>query len=172
MPRIFIGVGSNIEPLVHIPAALEELRTRGVAVDASSRFYRTEAIGSRGQPPYANGVWRAHCTVAPHELRAVLREVEGSLGRVRSSDKYAPRQIDLDILLYGDLVTTGGEIELPDPQILERDFLVQCLLEIEPELKLPGDPLRLADKEIAHGSSFEEYRDITIRVRQRLEKEG
>lgn len=171
MPRIFIGVGSNIEPLVHIPAALVELLARGVVVDASSRFYRTEAIGRPEQPPYANGVWCGRCSIDPHELRAVLRGVEGRLGRVRSPDKYAPRQIDLDTLLYGDLILADGEIELPDPQILERPFLVRCLLEIEPDLKLPGESRPLADIEIAGSSSFEEYRDITLRVRQQLENE-
>lgn len=171
MPRVYIGVGSNIEPLAHIPAALDELLACGMTVDASSRFYRTEAIGGGGQPSYANGVWRAHCVIEPHELRSVLRDIEARLGRVRSSDKYAPRPIDLDTLLYDDLVIADGELTIPDPQILERAFLVRCLLEIDPQLRLPGHSGPLADADIVQPSSFEEYPEITLRVNQRLENE-
>jgi len=81
----------------------------------------------------------------PRSLKqSVLRDIEDRLGRVRGSDKYAPRPIDLDLLLYRDCVNDEADLKIPDPEILLRPFLYEGLLELNPDIVLPstGRPLR------------------------------
>ncbi len=154
MSRVYIALGSNIEPRLHIAKALE-LLSATVSIGAVSTFYWTEAIGRPEQGDYLNGVICVETGVAPHELKSVtLRGIEAELGRVRSTDKYAARTIDLDVLVYADLVLAEEGFVLPDPDVLERPFLACGLLELEPSLKWPGsgrllkeciDPIAFAD---------------------------
>lgn len=140
---VFLAVGSNIEPEEHIPAALRRLG-RSERVTGISTFYCTAAIGRPEQPAFLNGVWRIETTTAPRALKFdVLRSIEAELGRIRDRDKYAPRTIDLDILLYGDLVMVEADLRIPDPDLRSRPFLAVPLLELVPNLVLPdtGEPL-------------------------------
>lgn len=143
MTTAFIGIGSNVAPEANIPHAFSLLSER-VRVSGSSRFYTTEAIGRPEQAPYANGVWRVESELGPRELKLLLREIETSLGRQRSPDKYAPRCIDLDLILYGDEVIREDDLSLPSPDILKRPFVALPLLEIDPGLVMPdsGRPLK------------------------------
>lgn len=172
MTTVYIGVGSNIEPLDNITAALDLLRDGGTGIVASSRFYRTAAIGRPEQEAYANGVWRARCGLPPRELRTVLRRIERQLGRIRTEDKFAPRSIDLDILLFGELLIEDAELRVPDPHILERPFLSKCLLELDPDIRMPDSGFRLAELARADWTTLEEYSEITQTIRQKLESEG
>ncbi len=152
--RAFIAVGSNIDAERNVAAALELLGRR-VRIVAVSRFYRTPALGAPGSPDFLNGVVEIETELTPRELkRLVLIEVENELGRERAADKNAPRTIDLDLALHGDLVCSEEGLLLPAPEILERAFVVLPLLELEPELVLPGTgrPLR----ELAAGLSSSE----------------
>lgn len=169
MTAVYLGVGSNILPARHIPAAFEALSDEGLEVTASSRFYRTAPIGRPEQASYANGVWRIECPVGPFELRSRLKLVEERLGRERNDDKYAARTIDLDILLFGDAIVDEGGFVLPDPHILEREFLSAGLLEIEPEIEIPGmaEPLRSMVGQPVR--NLAEYPEITAIVRKKLE---
>ncbi|MDI9431646.1 MAG: 2-amino-4-hydroxy-6-hydroxymethyldihydropteridine diphosphokinase [Planctomycetota bacterium] len=116
-PIAFVGVGSNVEPERNIVAALERLRDK-THVTGSSTFYRTEPIGRPDQPWFINGVWRIDTTLSPTQICGeLLRPIEEALGRRRCDDKFAPRTIDLDLLLYDDLVIDG----LPHPD-LARPF--------------------------------------------------
>jgi 2-amino-4-hydroxy-6-hydroxymethyldihydropteridine diphosphokinase len=139
----YIAVGSNVESEKNIPRALERLRRR-VRVTASSSFSRTAPVGPADQPPFLNGVWKIVTTASPRSLKyEVLRSIETELGRHRTEDRYAPRPIDLDILLFGDAVIDEPDLRIPDPDILERPFLAGALLELDPDLVLPdrGKPL-------------------------------
>jgi 2-amino-4-hydroxy-6-hydroxymethyldihydropteridine diphosphokinase len=121
----FIGVGSNVEPERNIVAALERLRDM-THVTGSSAFYRTEPIGRPDQPWFINGVWRIDTTLNPTQIRSeLLRPIEEALGRRRCDDKFALRTIDLDLLLYDDLVTDG----LPHAD-LTRPFVCVPLREL------------------------------------------
>lgn len=132
MPRVFIGIGSNIDPDTNVPRAIKLLR-RDVHILAISTFYRTEAIGRSDQPPFYNGVVSIETDLSPTELKhCVLRRIEEELGRVRTDDKCAPRTIDLDILLYDMLA------ESVDSDIEKRAFLAIPLYELAPDLVLPG----------------------------------
>ena len=162
---VFIGVGSNIEPARHVAAALVAIRSIG-RVDGLSTCYWTEALGPDGDPArgssapadgrldparssgaraqrYLNAVWRARTCLTAPDLRSELRQIEARLGRRRTGDRYAPRTIDLDLLLYGDRVIDEPGLRIPDPDIRRRPFLAYPLLELDPRLVLPdtSEPL-------------------------------
>jgi 2-amino-4-hydroxy-6-hydroxymethyldihydropteridine diphosphokinase len=152
--RAFIAVGSNIEAERNVAAALE-LLGRSVRIVAVSRFYWTPALGAPGSPDFLNGVVEIETELEPRELkRRVLLELEDELGRERGAEKFAPRTIDLDLVLHGDVVCNEEGLVLPAPEILERPFIALPLLELEPALVLPGvdRPLR----ELAAGLSSSE----------------
>ncbi len=156
MARAFVSVGSNIDPEANIEKALRRL-SRDVEVVGVSTFYRSEPVGPPGQPPFLNGVVEVRTELPPRELKfAALRRIEGELGRVRTTDKYAPRPIDLDLLIYDECVTASEELTLPDPDITSRPFLAVPLGELAPDLVLPGDGRtmgELAAQHADHGMS-------------------
>ena len=118
---------------------------RRCRVVAISTFYRTEAIPPT-QPPFIDGVVALETDLSPRELKlGVLREIEERLGRVRTSDRNAPRPIDCDLLLLGDRVVREPDLVLPSPDVLERSFVAQALLELDRSLTLPGSRTTLAD---------------------------
>ncbi len=125
----FIGVGSNIDPRHNIPAALRLLQAH-VRVTQCSTFFRTRAIGRSDQPDFFNGVWQIETLLEPEQLKAsLLPRVEDGLGRTRTSDKFDPRTIDLDLLLYNDLVVRTDHIMLPHPD-LGRPFVFLPVIEL------------------------------------------
>lgn len=129
--RAFISVGSNIDPARNIVRALK-LLARRVDVCGISTFHRTEPIGPAGQPPFVNGVCCIRTDMPPGALKyEVLRAVEVATGRLRTADPYAPRPIDLDLVLYGETIVDESE--------LSRPFVLAGLAELEPNLRLPGE---------------------------------
>jgi 2-amino-4-hydroxy-6-hydroxymethyldihydropteridine diphosphokinase len=159
---VYIGLGSNISPEANIARALE-LLSREVRLGALSTFYRTEPVGPAGQPPFVNGVAQVSTELPPRPLKfEVLRGIEDRMGRRRGPDRYAPRTIDLDVLLHGDMVVNEPGMVLPDPDLRTRPFLAAALLELAPGLVLPvsgwpGEPLadfsrRLQERFIRHES--------------------
>ena len=146
------------------------LLAESVRIVAVSTFYRTEAEGRGGQPPFYNGVVAVATEMPPGELkRSVLRKIEEELGRRRSEDKYAARTIDLDILIYDDLAVCEGDLVIPDPQIGERAFLVVPLAELAPDLVLGGTGLRLGEMAAAHaGHKMEPLREYTELLRRSI----
>lgn len=132
----FVAVGSNIEPEKHVPLALDRLR-KTASVLASSTFYQTAPLGRPDQPPFINGVWLLDTSLAPRPLReTVLLPIEAQLGRIRSEDKYAPRPMDLDLVLYNAWECHEPDLRLPHPD-LERPFINQPVREL---LKLDWIP--------------------------------
>ncbi len=139
-----VGIGSNIAPETNIPAALELLAGHGPIL-ALSTFYWTPPLGGPGQPEYLNGVCVTETSRSPRELKfGVLRSIEQRLRRDRSAGKWAPRTIDLDLLLYGDRAVEEPDLVIPDPDIRSRPFLALSLLEVAPELIMPDTGLPLA----------------------------
>ena len=165
-PRAFIAVGSNVDAERNVTDALE-LLGRHLRIVAVSSFYLTPALGPAGRPDFLNGVVEIETELKPLELkRQVLLEVEDALGRERDDDRNAPRTIDLDLVLYGDLVSDEAGIALPAPEILERAFVALPLLELDQNLVLPGtiSPLR----ELARGLSSEQMEPAELfNARQR-----
>ncbi len=141
--RVFIGVGSSVAPDTHVTRALERLDDAAALV-AVSTFYRTAALERPGDPPFVNGVVEVADGMPPGDLKALLRGIEQTAGRRRGDDPFAPREIDLDLLLYGDAVSSAPGLRLPHPDVSTRRFVALPLLELAPGLLLPGSGLQLA----------------------------
>lgn len=136
MARVHVAVGSNISPHENVPEGLRRLHDRS-PITTASPFYRTPAIGRPDQDDYLNGVVVLETDASPRELRATLDEVESLQGRVRTPDRYAPRTLDLDPLLWG-----GAPFDdAAKKEILERPFLMRCLLDLDPLATVDGIPL-------------------------------
>jgi 2-amino-4-hydroxy-6-hydroxymethyldihydropteridine diphosphokinase len=165
----YIAVGSNIRPEENIPAALDRLR-RAVRVTASSTFYRTAALDRPGDPDFLNGVWRIETELPACALKFdVLRRIEDALGRTRGADRYAPRTIDLDLLLHGEAVIAEPGLRIPDPDIRARVFLAVPLLELAPALVLPDTGESLASLPVARaGSGLTPDVSLTELLRKRI----
>jgi 2-amino-4-hydroxy-6-hydroxymethyldihydropteridine diphosphokinase len=128
-----IALGSNLgDRRDNLTRALEELRDAGVTLGRRSAFYETTPVGGPpGQQPYLNAVQEIDTTLSPRDLLALLLAIEERLGRVRTV-KDAPRTVDLDLLLYGDLVLDEPDLTLPHPRMHERLFVLEPLAEIAP----------------------------------------
>lgn len=158
MPEALVGLGSNVAPDRHLPAAVRLLAER-LEVRGLSSAWATPPVGPAGQPPFLNAAVLVATELAPHVLKAgVLREVERSLGRVRTRDRFAPRQIDLDLVLYpaggGDPEAEpgrAGELVL-DPDLRHEVHLAVPAAELLPDWVHPatGETLaRLAERLVA-----------------------
>lgn len=133
MARAFVSVGSNIDPGTHVREALTLIAARA-HLAAISTVYLTDAIGRPEQDAYYNCVVEIETALPPSDVkRTLLRPIESELGRVRTTDKYAPRTIDLDLIAYDDLVLNEDGLHLPDPEIAVRPFLAQPLAELAPD---------------------------------------
>jgi 2-amino-4-hydroxy-6-hydroxymethyldihydropteridine diphosphokinase len=140
-----LGVGSNIEPERNITDALARLSKR-VDIKGISTFYKTTPILRKDQDDYLNGVWKISTSMLPEELKFdVLRKIEKELHRNRESDKYASRTIDLDLLLYGDMVIHEENLTIPDSDICKRSFIAFPLSELNPDLIMPDTKKPLTD---------------------------
>jgi len=138
MPRVFIGIGSNVNPEANLRKSLWRLSLR-VRLLAVSTVYRTRPEGGRPQPDYLDCVAEAETALSPAQLKhGVLHRIENELGRTRGSDSYASRTCDLDLLLYGDTALRTAEVIVPDPNLTERPYLVAGVLELAPDATLPG----------------------------------
>lgn len=138
MTEAYISLGSNIEPETNMLRAVESL-SRLVRITGISTVYLTPPVGGMDQPDFLNCVIRAETDISPRELKfRVLRSVEVGLGRVRTRNRYASRTIDLDLLIYGDMVLSSPGLRLPDPDIFRRPFLAEPVRELSPGLTIPG----------------------------------
>ncbi len=130
----FIALGSNIEPEYHLPEASRHLHSLG-RMESVSFAYQSKPIGAREQPDFLNAAVLISVNDEPEVLRTMLREIETSLGRIRTEDKYASRTIDLDLVLLGDRVEP--KLHLPDPDILTREHLAIPLAELDADFCHP-----------------------------------
>lgn len=157
MNRIFVLLGSNIEKERNLPAAAR-LLTECCQVTAFSRVFETEPVGLEEQPHFLNAgaLVESHLS-APAFRERVLSRIERELGRVRTSDKNAPRTIDADIILFGQAVFDLDEDHhIPDPDLIRFPHVAVPISELAPEMPHPesGEPLariaaRLASDEQA-----------------------
>ncbi len=135
--RAFLGLGSNAGDRARMLASALELLTGGdLHVTRRSRVYETPPWGKIDQPPFLNQVVEVETTLPPHELLARCQSVEQTLGRVRT-ERWGPRTIDVDILLYGDLVLEAPDLVVPHAEMRRRAFVLVPLAEIAPGLRLP-----------------------------------
>ena len=139
MTVAYVGLGANLgareETLRRALGLLTE--ADGVTVLAVSQLRETEPVGGVDQPPFLNGAVALETTRTARELLDLLLAIEASLGRIRE-ERWGPRTIDLDLLVYGDEVVDEPGLRVPHPHLYERRFALEPLAELAPELKVPG----------------------------------
>ncbi len=135
MAKVYVSVGSNINREHNVAQAIADLRLAyGELVQ--SRTYETQAVGFEGDPFY-NLVVGFDTSETPQAVASRLRDIEDANGRDRSSGKFSSRSLDLDLLLYDDLVLEEDGLHLPRREILEYAFVLKPLAEIAGEMKHP-----------------------------------
>jgi len=146
MTRAYVGLGANLgdrEEMLRL--ALERLAAEpSVELVAVSTLRETEPEDFLDQPRFLNGAAALETDLSPRQLLARLQLIECELGRRRAGPRFGPRVIDLDLLLYGSLVMSEPELELPHPRLHRRRFALEPLAELEPDLEIPGrGPVRV-----------------------------
>lgn len=139
MIRAYVALGANLgDPLVTVRAAIDDLRrvARSTLV-AVSPLYRTAPVGLANQPDFINGVAVLDTLLSPDALLQALFAIEAQHGRTRAFH-HAPRTLDLDLLLYGDLTRHDPHLILPHPRMHERAFVLMPLADLAPQLHIPG----------------------------------
>jgi 2-amino-4-hydroxy-6-hydroxymethyldihydropteridine diphosphokinase len=143
--RGYLGLGANEgDRLASLRAARDALPSHGVDVVASSSVYETEPQGEvEDQADFLNACLAVETSLGPEELLDACKAVERELGRVPGGPRHGPRPIDVDLLLLDGLERRTERLTLPHPEIRARRFVLEPLLELDPELTLP-DGIRLA----------------------------
>ena len=138
--RAFVGIGSNLgdreATIRRAVALLDEID--GIEVVAMSALQETEPWGPVEQPAFVNGAVAVETVLEPPELLAALLDVERLLGRVRTGERWGPRTIDLDLLLYGERVVDEPGLAVPHPRLHERRFALEPLADLAPDAVVPG----------------------------------
>lgn len=137
--KVFIGIGSNEgDRLALISQAVRALGAAdGIRVVQMATISETEPLGPP-QGPYLNTVVELETALPPRELLAVLQTIERRLGRAPSAVRWAPRPIDLDLLLYQDQVIHDERLVIPHPRMHERRFVLEPLAQLAPDLRHPA----------------------------------
>ena len=136
---MFIGVGSNEgERLQHISNAVRAVGalTR-VRLCRMATITETEPMGGPPQPPYLNTVIEIETALSPRELLTALKQIERHVGRKPSAERWAPRPIDLDVLLYDDRVIDEPGLRIPHERMHERRFVLEPLAQLAPDVIHP-----------------------------------
>lgn len=141
----YLGLGSNIEPREqNIYRALRELSKRqGISLSHFSSIYETGAVSFLEQPDFLNAVCEIGTTLPPAKLLAAIQEIEKAMGRKREVF-WGPRIIDIDILLYSDIVMAEDDLVIPHSLMAERSFVIAPLAEIAPQVRHPVLNLSIA----------------------------
>ena len=141
----YIGLGSNLDdPVRQVCAAVQMLNEIAeTRVVARSSLYRSAPFGPVAQPEFVNAVARLETRQAPYDLLQQLQSIERRIGRM-PGERWGPRRIDLDLLVYGDELIDEDGLKVPHPGIAERNFVLLPLGEVAPDLIIPGLG-RLAD---------------------------
>jgi 2-amino-4-hydroxy-6-hydroxymethyldihydropteridine diphosphokinase len=135
---VYIALGSNIgDRAENLRQAREQIAVPDLRVLRASSIYETAPRDVKDQPWFLNQVIECETDLFPRQLLARLQKIEKSMGRKRRIAK-GPREIDLDILFFGDAVVKAPELEIPHPRIAERRFVLEPLAELAPEKKHPG----------------------------------
>ena len=135
----YIGLGSNLDnPESQVKTAIEALAGLSqIRLQDHSSLYRSAPMGPQDQPDYVNAVAKLSTGLEPEALLDKLQGIERAQGRVRAQ-RWGPRTLDLDILLYGQCVLATERLKIPHPGIAERSFVLYPLAEISGQLEIPG----------------------------------
>lgn len=151
MEKVVISLGANLgNRLENLNSARQAITERIGSVEACSKLYETKALLKPGAPlefdkPYLNACLLVLTEMEPFKLLGQLKEIELELGRVPSRTRWAPRPIDLDIILYGEKLLESESLEIPHPEISNRDFILQGICEIDSDLTCPKSGLAYSE---------------------------
>lgn len=139
--KVYVGLGSNVgDRLENLKRAVASMRSRGLNVLATSSVYETDPVGPP-QPDFLNAAVEIESDLEAGEIVALLKEIEAANGR-QKTERWGPREIDLDLLLLDGQVISEGGITVPHPELTNRPFVLVPVLELDPDLELPsGEPL-------------------------------
>jgi 2-amino-4-hydroxy-6-hydroxymethyldihydropteridine diphosphokinase len=140
MPVAYVGLGSNLaDPRVQIERALQNLaRMPQSRLLQRSRLYCSAPWGVLDQPDFVNAAAALETGLPPRELMRSMLAIEREAGRDRSGERWGPRVLDLDLLLYDELALDEPALRVPHPHLHERAFVLLPLAEIAPHLEVPG----------------------------------
>ena len=140
MPKSYIGLGSNLDnPELQLKSALAALNDiPETSLVQYSSLYRSRPLGPDNQPDFINAVALLTSDLTAMELLGRLHKIEDRQGRVRAGQRWGPRTLDLDILLYGDEIIDEDGLIVPHPGIRHRNFVLMPLLELDPGIEIPG----------------------------------
>ncbi|AJA45775.1 2-amino-4-hydroxy-6-hydroxymethyldihydropteridine diphosphokinase [Frischella perrara] len=146
MAIVYVALGANLgDPLQQAEnaiAAIEQIPQTSVI--KISPFYRSKPLGPQDQPDYLNAVIKIISELSPLALLKALQTIELNLGRVRKANRWGPRTLDLDILLYDNQVIQSEELTIPHYDMYNREFVLYPLFDIAPDLILPNQvPLKI-----------------------------
>ena len=135
----YIGIGSNqAQPIEQAKQAIAALNNiKGTTVLDCSSLYCSAPMGPQDQPDYINAVAKLKTSLSAFELLEALQAIEQNQGRVRKENRWGPRTLDLDIILYSDHVIDNERLTIPHYGMKEREFVLYPLYEIAPKLQLP-----------------------------------
>lgn len=140
MTRVYIALGSNLaNPLHQVQSALNALaELPQTKLTATSSLYRTPPLGPQDQPDYLNAVVALDTDLSAENLLDHTQKIELEHGRVRKDERWGPRTLDLDILLFGDEIINTERLTVPHYDMKNRQFMLYPLAEIAPELRFPS----------------------------------
>ena len=152
--RAFVGLGANLDdPRAQLLRAFDELaQVPQTSLAARSSLWQSAPLGYAEQPPFVNAVARLETDLPAETLLEHLQDIERAHGRVRSFNS-APRTLDLDLLLFGNEVRTTPKLTLPHPRMHERAFVLEPLLEVAPDVIIPGHGSARACLDAARGQA-------------------
>jgi 2-amino-4-hydroxy-6-hydroxymethyldihydropteridine diphosphokinase len=158
MSTAWLGLGSNVNAASHIQAAIVALREQFNSV-ALSPSYTSIAVGFDGND-FINLVARVETDMNPLELRQYLRDLEDRYGRKRDVPKFSDRSLDIDILLYDDLVLSSPVLDIPRAEITKFAHVLKPLADLDPDLVHPGERRTMVDIWISSGLSDENLKPL------------
>jgi len=151
--EVYIGLGSNLsEPRKQVKQAIDIIaKTDNIELLDASSLYLSKPMGPQDQDDYINAVIAIETTLPPLDLLDVLQAIELSAGRVRKDNRWSARVLDLDILLFGELITDTERLTVPHYGMKSREFVILPLEEITHEFILPdGDSVKFLSQTIPH----------------------
>ncbi|MEM6985128.1 MAG: 2-amino-4-hydroxy-6-hydroxymethyldihydropteridine diphosphokinase [Pseudomonadota bacterium] len=146
MVRACIALGSNLDnPRAQVERAIAALRAHpALNVIAESRLYGSTPVGP-AQPDFVNAVVLLETALEPLALLDELQALETAQKRQRDGERWGPRTLDLDVLLYGEDEITNIRLAVPHPRMTEREFVLRPLCDVCPDCTIPGDPLTVSE---------------------------
>jgi 2-amino-4-hydroxy-6-hydroxymethyldihydropteridine diphosphokinase len=156
---VYIGLGSNLgKRLDYIKKAIDLIsELNSTSIDAISNIYESEPYGNVDQPKFLNCVLKLNTTIEPLDLLIKLKNIEKNMGR-KKTKKWSPRVIDIDILLYNNLTMDSLELKIPHPDLLNRDFVIKPLLELDKNIVHPVKNKKISelvkDKQLGGKAQF------------------